>query len=397
MAYIQKKTNAKGEAVYKIKVSCGYNSDGKQITRTMTYKPNPKMTSKQVEKEVNKQAVLFEQEISNDNIALRTAKFEYIAREWLNHITRSGEVKISTIQTYKSVQERTYKAIGHIRIGKLTKKQVQDFIYDLSDGSDGGKPLATKTQKNYLTVITGVCNYAIDVLEVISKNPCGRVKCEKKPTKERQVYTLDEEVSLINRLVERDAPTHYLVYFLLMIYLGLRKGETLGIKWGDFNFTDGTVYIQRQIQYRNTNTGVYVETPKTRSSVRCLKVPQVVLDLLPKLKAEQEQLKRDVGDNWKEHGYLFTTWCGEPMRPGRPYVWLKIFCERENLKFKAIHSFRHSAATNLIHNGIDVAAVSNILGHSNPNVTLGIYAHEVKEATAYGCDMMSQLLDKHME
>ena len=129
MAYIQKKTNAKGEAVYKIKVSCGYNSDGKQITRTKTYKPDSKMTAKQIEKEVNKQAVLFEQEIANDNTALRTAKFEEIAKQWLNHIERAGDVKISSIQTYKGAQERTYKAIGHIQIGKLTKKQTSAGFY----------------------------------------------------------------------------------------------------------------------------------------------------------------------------------------------------------------------------------------------------------------------------
>ena len=395
MAYIQKKTNAKGEAVYKIKVSCGYNSEGKQITRTMTYKPDPKMTARQVEKEVNKQAVLFEQEIANDNTALRTAKFEEIAKQWLNHIERAGDVKISSIQTYKGAQERTYKAIGHIQIGKLTKKQVQDFIYGLADGSDGGKPLATKTQKTYLTFVSGVCNFAVDVIEVISKNPCARVKCEKKQAKERQVYTLDEEAVLINRLIERNAPIHYLVYFLLLIHLGLRKGEALGIKWSDFNYDKGTVYIQRQIQYRNSSTSVYVESPKTESSFRCLKVPQEVINLLPLLKAERERTKTDVGDNWEGQDFLFRTWCGEPMGPGRPYVWLKNFCERERLQFKAIHSFRHSAATNLIHNGVDIAAVSNILGHNTPNVTLGIYAHEVKEATALGCDMMSQLLAKH--
>lgn len=395
MAYIQKKTNAKGEAVYKIKVSCGYNSEGKQITRTKTYKPNPKMTAKQIEKEVNKQAVLFEQEIANDNTAMRTAKFETIAAEWLNHITRSGEVKISSIQTYKGAQERTYKAIGHIQIGKLTKKQVQDFIYGLADGSDGGRPLATKTQKTYLTFVSSVCNYAIDVLEVISKNPCARVKCEKKKTKERQVYTLDEEAVLINRLIERNAPVHYLVYFLLLIHLGLRKGEALGIKWRDFNYDKGTVYIQRQIQYRNSSTGVYVESPKTESSFRCLKVPQEVIDLLPLLKAEQERTKTDVGDNWKEQDFLFTTWCGEPMRPGRPYVWLKKFCEREKLQFKAIHSFRHSSITYLIHSGVPVDTVANMHGHKNGNITRSEYTHEIQEATALGCDMMSQLLAKH--
>lgn len=60
-----------------------YSIDGKQITHTKTYKPNPKMTQKQIEKELNRQVVLFEQDIKNSNIAKRTAKFEEIAKEWL--------------------------------------------------------------------------------------------------------------------------------------------------------------------------------------------------------------------------------------------------------------------------------------------------------------------------
>lgn len=394
MAYIQKKTNAKGEAVYKIKVSCGYNSDGKQITRTKTYKPDPKMTARQIEKEVNKQAVLFEQEIANNNVSLRTAKFEEVAKQWLNYIERAGDVKISSIQTYKGAQERTYKAIGHIQIGKLTKKQVQDFIYGLADGSDGGRPLATKTQKTYLTFVSSVCNYGVEVLEVISKNPCAKVKCQKKQARERQIYTLDEEVVLISRLKECNAPIYYMVYFLLLIHLGLRKGEALGIMWGDFDFKRGTVYIQRQVQYRNASTGVYISTPKTKNSFRCLKVPQEVIDLLPQMKAEQEKLKESVGDNWKENDLLFTNWCGQPKHPNEPYNWLKNFCEREDLPFKTLHSFRHSSITHLIHSGDDIAAVANMHGH-DVNVMLGMYTHEVKEATVNSCNMMSKLLAEH--
>ena len=394
MAYIQKKTNAKGEAVYKIKVSCGYNSDGKQITRTKTYKPDSKMTAKQIGKEVNKQAVLFEQEIANNNVSLRTAKFEEVAKQWLNYIERAGDVKISSIQTYKGAQERTYKAIGHIQIGKLTKKQVQDFIYGLADGFDGGRPLATKTQKNYLTFISGVCNYAIEFLEIITKNPCTKIKCQKKEVKERQIYTLAEEVVLISRLKERNTPIYYVVYFLLLIHLGLRKGEALGIKWSDFNMENGTVYIQRQVQYRNASTGVYLSSLKTKNSYRCLQVPQEVIILLPQMKAEQEQLKKSVGDNWQENNLLFTNWCGKPKHPNEPYNWLKKFCEREDLQFKTLHSFRHSSITHLIHNGDDIAAVANMHGH-DVNVMLGMYTHEIKEATVNSCNLMSQLLAKH--
>lgn len=80
MAYYQKKTNAKGETVYKIKISCGYTKDGKQITHTKTWiPPKRKMTEKKLQEVLAEQAVLFRKEIENGITAIRTAKFEAIA------------------------------------------------------------------------------------------------------------------------------------------------------------------------------------------------------------------------------------------------------------------------------------------------------------------------------
>ncbi len=79
------------------------------------------------------------------------------------------------------------------------------------------------------------------------------------------------------------------------------------------------------------------------------------------------------------------------------YTWLQIFCERENLPFKGLHNFRQALVTNLVHERTDIATVSGIVGHSNPNITLGIYTHEIKEATARGCDTISNLLKERME
>ena len=73
---------------------------------------------------------------------------------------------------------------------------------------------------------------------------------------------------------------------------------------------------------------------------------------------------------------------------------MKRFCEREKIEFKALHSFRHSLVTNLIHSNVDVTTISNIVGHINGNVTLSVYAHEFKEATAFGCNVMSDLLNQ---
>lgn len=394
MAQIIKKTNKKGETVFQIRVSCGYDYKGRQRTKSMTYKPKAK-SPKQIEKEVQKQAILFEQQCSEQPIQQKI-KFADLADEWLAFETEKGKLKIGSLEVYKGLRERTYNYLGHMYIENITRKVVQKFIFALAKGADGKKPLKQKTQKNYLAFVSNAFTYAVKN-EYIKESPCRAIEVTETESEERDPYTLDEEVALLKKLDEREVPTHYKVFFMLLIHLGMRKGEALAIEWKDIDLDAKSVFIRRNSQYRNSRTGVFTTLPKTKGSIRCLKLPDEIIGLLPKLKAEQEELKRNVGDNWVEHDRLFTTWNGEPMRPNRPYTWLQKFCEREDLPFKGLHNFRHALVTNLVHERTDIATVSSIVGHSNPNITLGIYTHEIKEATARGCDTISNLLKERME
>ena len=394
MAQITKKTNKKGETVFRIRVSCGYDYKGRQRTKSMTYKPKAK-SPKQIEKEVQKQAILFEQQCSEQPLQQKI-KFADLADEWLAYETEKGKLKIGSLEVYKGLRERTYNYLGHMYIENITRKVVQKFIFALAKGADGKKPLKQKTQKNYLAFVSNAFTYAVKN-EYIKESPCKAIEVTETESEERDPYTLDEEVALLKKLNEKGAPTHYKVFFMLLIHLGMRKGEALAIEWKDIDFSAKSVFIRRNSQYRNSSTGVYTTLPKTKGSIRCLKLPDEIIDLLPKLKAEQEELKRNVGDNWVEYYRLFTTWNGEPMRPNRPYTWLQKFCEREDLPFKGLHNFRHALVTNLVHERTDIATVSSIVGHSNPNITLGIYTHEIKEAIARGCDTISNLLKERME
>ena len=394
MAQIIKKTNKKGETVYQIRVSCGYDYKGRQRTKSMTYKPKAK-SPKQIEKEVQKQAILFEQQCSEQPIQQKI-KFADLADEWLAFETEKGKLKIGSLEVYKGLRERTYNYLGHMYIENITRKVIQKFIFALAKGADGKKPLKQKTQKNYLAFVSNAFTYAVKN-EYIKESPCRAIEVTETESEERDPYTLDEEVALLKKLDEREVPTHYKVFFMLLIHLGMRKEEALAIEWKDIDLDAKSVFSRRNSQYRNSRTGVFTTLPKTKGSIRCLKLPDEIIDLLPKLKAEQEELKRNVGDNWVEHDRLFTTWNGKPMRPNRPYTWLQKFCERENLPFKGLHNFRHALVTNLVHERTDIATVSSIVGHSNPNITLGIYTHEIKEATARGCDTISNLLKERME
>lgn len=76
MATVSKRGNA-----YRIKVSCGYNTQGKQVNKTMTWHPDPKMTPKQIEKELNRQVIMFEDDCAHGMVT-SSIKFEPFAQQW---------------------------------------------------------------------------------------------------------------------------------------------------------------------------------------------------------------------------------------------------------------------------------------------------------------------------
>ena len=129
MATIKKREGAKG-ASYLIRVSCGYAVDGTQVTCSMTWKPTPGMSQKAIDKELKRQAVLFEERCAGQG-ASGAVKFETFARQWFKEY---AEIKLrpSTVSRLHKHEERTYCAIGHIRLDKLTSRHIQAFITDLS-------------------------------------------------------------------------------------------------------------------------------------------------------------------------------------------------------------------------------------------------------------------------
>ena len=120
MATIEKRGNS-----YRIKVSCGYDAQGKQVTQRMTWSPEPGMTARQIEKELQRQTVLFEEACMQGNM-VATIKFEDFARQWFKEYA-AMRLKESTLQGYHTMEARTYKAIGHIRLEKLTTRHIQKF------------------------------------------------------------------------------------------------------------------------------------------------------------------------------------------------------------------------------------------------------------------------------
>lgn len=374
MASIEKRGNS-----YRIKVSCGYKADGTQVFQRMTWTPDEKMTAKQIEKEVQRQAVLFEEDCKRGQI-VSAVKFETFAEEWFEEYAKLN-LKSTTYTRQRQLTKRVYAAIGHIRLDKITTRLIQKFINSLAqDGVNEitKKPLSHKTMVHYLSFISTVIDYAIK-MDMLTDNPCRRVTIPKGSKKERKILSIQETEDFLKLL--ETAPLKWRTFFTLDIYSGMRRGEMLGLEWKDIDFETGVVHIQRTSNYTKAR-GIYTDTTKTENSVRFIKLPPEVLAILEQFRAEQEKEKQRLGSKWIENDRLFTKWNGEEMNNQTPYGWLKEFCEKNELPFYGLHSFRHFAASALISAGLDVTTVSGALGHSNSTTTLNIYSHQFHNAQA---------------
>ncbi len=374
MATIRKRGDS-----YQIRVSVGYDTKGKHKEQAMTWKPPEGLTEKQIQKELNRQAVMFE-EACMRGFTTKAIKFEELSEEWFEEYARLN-LRSTTYERLKQLMHRIYPAIGHLRIDKIISRQLQAFINSLAkDGANEktGKPLAPKTIKHHLSLISDVFTYAVK-MEIVPDNPCSKVSIPKGEVKEKQIYSQEEMALLLTKM--DGEPLKYKAFFYLMAYSGFRRGEMLGLEWKDIDFENDIISIKRTSN-QTAARGIYTDTTKTKRSQRTLKISPYIMDILKELKAEQDEEALKLGDYWVDTDRLFTKDNGEPQHPNTTYTWLKRFCERNGLPFHGLHSFRHFAASALISAGLDVTTVSGALGHCNSGTTLNIYSHQFQTAQA---------------
>lgn len=385
MATIRKRGNS-----YQIRVSCGYDTSGNQVVQTMTWKPADGMNKKQIEKELQKQAILFEDKCMEGQVTANI-KFQDFAEQWFEEYAKLN-LRNTSYERMKQLTVRVYPAIGHLRLDKITSRHIQQFINDLAlNGKSlkNGRPLSRKTAVHHLSFISDVFSYAVK-MEMLTDNPCKRVTVPKGEKKEKDIYTL-EEVAQLFQLLET-APLKYRTFFTLAIYSGFRRGEMLGLEWKEVDWEHNVISVRRTSNY-TAFKGIYTDTTKTKKSQRSLKFPQSVMDLLREYKAEQDEERIKLGTKWQDYDRLFVKWDGRPMNNNTPYFWLKEFCEENNFRFCDIHSLRHFYASALINEGVDAATVSGALGHSTITTTTSIYCHVFNQAQARAGDAIASVLD----
>ncbi|MGA5700120.1 tyrosine-type recombinase/integrase [Peterkaempfera bronchialis] len=160
----------------------------------------------------------------------------------------------------------------------------------------------------------------------------------------------------------------------LALRTGLRKGELLGLHWEDLDLTTGTANIRRSLQ-RTRTAGLTQLPTKTRASERRIALPTECIDSLQEHKERQDTERENAGPDWRDNGLVFTTPIGRPLDPANLTRRFRSFLGRAGLRRIRFHDLRHSTATLLLEQGVDLVVIKELLGHAHIGVTAGVYTH----------------------
>lgn len=365
---------------YRLVCVVGYNLQGRPIKKSKTVHCSKKEAKIELAKFVaDVQKGMY--------VEGKSLKFTDFVEIWKRDYG-SKELAPSTYKRYLGILEsRIVPFFGHFRVDKIKPTDIMQF-YDLlskdtqivrrkdNNGKKTGKPLSPKTILEHHRLLRAMLQKAV-YWQMIVSNPAERVQAPKTKKPKRKYYDDEQSKALISGLMKlTEEQFKYKVAIILTIFTGVRLGELMGLEWDDINFREGIVSINRSSQYL-ADKGVFTKVPKTESSIRDVAIPDFVVSLLEEYKCWYDNQKALFGELWYDSNRLFVQADGKPMHPSTISKWFEKFVAQIGLPVINFHGLRHTNATLLIAQNIDVSVVAARLGHAQITTTLNFYVHPI--------------------
>ena len=220
---------------------------------------------------------------------------------------------------------------------------------------------------------------------LVARNVCDAVSPPKVPRAEMQVLTPEQARDLLAAAAGDPLEALY----VLAITTGMRQGELIGLKWQDFDA--GRLTVHRTVRHM-IGLGAVEGEPKSARGRRSLRLTPMAISALKLHRARQtEQRLRAVF--WDDLGLIFTNEVGRHLSPQNlTRRSFQPLLQRAGLPTVRFHELRHTAATLMLLQGVNVKVVSEMMGHSNIAITLDVYSHVLPTMQADAADKMEKLL-----
>lgn len=298
--------------------------------------------------------------------------YQELYQEWFQ--AYQNTVEATTAAKTKDIYRiHILPIFGHKTISRISPLECQNFITEKSKTFKNMKHIKSYTSK--------IFDFAIN-MNYIDKNPMANVIMPKiKKEKSENFWSL-EELHRFLKIVKEIEPYKHFALFRLLAYSGLRKGELYALRWGDLDFDNNLLTINKSI---GRIDGHAIEKgTKNSFSVRSIYLDSETIDILKPwqelYRQEQNQLAISKIDLSNEYMFTYLTNSDqiEPLHADYLNNILKRIIRKYKLKPISPHGFRHTHATLMTEIGIDPTNTSKRLGHASSQMTLDIYTHTTK-------------------
>ncbi len=318
---------------------------------------------------------------------------------WLEDVVRPA-LAPSTAKNYE-LFTRLYivPMLGKRRVDKLTVREVQTWVNTLrtrcqccAQGKDAARPeekrrccavgkccearLSSRTVNDVRACLRAALSQAVTE-DLVAKNMAQSIKLPSVRKRKGKVWSSEEARHFLESARSERDPL-YAVYVLILV-LGLRKGEVLGLTWDDIDLDAGELSIGRQLQ-RVSRQLLHRET-KTSTSDATLPLPDICAAALKLREAEEADAREKAGSAWQGGKLIFTTKWGTPIEPRNFNRSWDARCAKAGVRKITVHDGRRTCATLLVDLDVHPRQVMQILRHAQIAVTMEIYAQASSKAT----------------
>ena len=283
--------------------------------------------------------------------------------------TRSGDVfKPSTLRGYaEALRLRVLPALGHRRLGDVQRVDVQRLV----DGmlATGAKP---STIRNTANALRAVYRHAMRLDEVVI-SPCDGVQLPAVRGRRDRIAGPSEAATLLSALDERDR-----ALWAAAFYTGLRRGELRGLPWDDVDLTTATIQVRRSVDRVAGDVA-----PKSAAGTR-------TVPIIPRLREYLVAQRLRTGGR----GAVFPSATGRPFDPESVQARADRAWAAGGLTRITLHECRHTFASLMIAAGVNVKALSTLMGHASITVTLDRYGHLLPGSEQDAGDLLDAFLTR---
>jgi integrase len=294
---------------------------------------------------------------------------------WLEN-KHKNKVAYTTYKRYVGLMNKwILPSLGRMKLQEINKKHINRLM-DSMEGKVGPR---SRQQARALLSATFAAALRIDyVLEnpVLKSDEVEYKKNEVNPLK------LTEVLAILNYSLGTSANPRW----RLACFYGLRQGEALGLRWSNIDFENKTIKICEKMQ---TIDGIRVHVPlKSKSSNRALELDDATIESLKIHRKLQAERRLALGPDWVDMDLVFPAANGKPLNPKVDFNNWRAILKECGIPQHRLHDARHTAATILYDNGMEIELIRRFLGNASVELTSGTYVHHSSRQLRGAADLI---------